>query len=107
MSGAATLQETVSAIVPCIHMAWPEDAAPALPFAVWYLERERGFHADGGKFARASAWCVELYERTCDYELHDELEDAIEAAFGPCEKTETWLSDEGAVATVYRFKEIG
>lgn len=107
MSGPETLQATLAALVPCVHMAWPEGTAPALPWAVWYLEEERGFSADDARHVPARRWCVELYERTCDYALHDDIEAALQERYGPCRITETWLADEDAIATVYEFEEIG
>lgn len=104
---AERVQATVGSVVQCVHMAWPEGSAPDLPWAVWYVDEERGFCSDDSKGPRETWWCVELYERSCDYDLHDELESAIEDAYGPCKKTESWLSDEDAVATVFTFKEIG
>lgn len=106
MSKADVKRMLKSCGIPCIHMAWPENSAPELPWAVFYLEEEWGFDADDTRFAKASDWCVELYQRTSDEGLETRLEQAIQDSFGTYDKTEAWLDSENAIATTYTFRQI-
>ncbi len=97
---------TVSAVLPCAHMAWREGQAPQLPWAVYYLDDQSGFNADNTTYVGKHRWCVELYQKAMDLELQEELEAAILAAFSPFEKYESWVESENCLMTTYYFTEL-
>ena len=107
MSGAP-IQTMLSGLgIPSVRFAWPEGAAPSLPWAVFWLEEEDGIYADNRMDSRRRDWTLELYQKTSDEELEARLEDAIIAAFGPFRKGEAWVDDENVIQTTYYFTEIG
>lgn len=104
--GRARVQSCVSEVVPCRHMAWPKDAAPPLPWAVFYGERTI-LAADGDTYSINHRWTVELYQQHADGELERRMLDALRAEFGPVQPSgETWIDSENCLMTVYRFAEI-
>lgn len=92
--------------LPCVHMAWPVGSAPEPPWCAFYEDDTDGFHADDHAYARRVTWAVELIQRWRDSSVEAALEEAILAAFGPFEKTESWDGSEQCLVTVYRFTEI-
>lgn len=95
----------VRAVVPCVHMAWPEGSAPALPWAVFYLDGTEPVGDDGGYAARED-WVVELYQRARDGGLESALEESLRGSFGAFTKSETWSSDERCLMTAYYFTDF-
>ena len=95
----------VSAVVPCRHMEWPDDSAPALPWAVYTCEDDP-IVADDFQMAVTHRWTVELYEKRRDAELERELGDAIVAAFGNYTKRESWIASQDCLMVTYDFREI-
>lgn len=102
----ADVQECVSTVVPCRHMAWTIGSAPELPWAVFYGERTI-LAADGDTYTINHRWTVELYEKHANGELERQLLDALRARFGAVQpSSETWIESENCLMTVYRFSEI-
>lgn len=99
------VQSVVSAVVPCIHMAWPDGSAPELPWAVYTGDTDP-FCADDREIARTTRWTVELYERRRDAKLETELANAIRAAFGACARRESWVSSEQCLMVAFDFCEV-
>lgn len=93
--------------IPSVRFAWPEGSAPELPWAVFWIDEEDGFYADGRMDVRNRAWVLELYQKTSDEELESVLEEAIIAEFSPFRKSEAWVDDENCIQTTYYFTEIG
>ena len=92
--------------VPCAHVAWPVNAAPPLPWAVFRLEDDAKLNADGTRWATLGRWVVELYQRASDPELESKVENAITQAFGDYDKFEIWVDSEDCLMTSYRFTVI-
>ena len=104
MSAAERIYETVSTIVECARLAWPEGSAPPLPWAVYLAMGDDGFYADDSKYTAMKRWCVELYQREGSDELEDALEEALTEAFGPVERGyESWIDDENCSMTPFYF----
>lgn len=104
--GRREVQAVVNTVVPCAHMAWPSNSAPALPWATFYLDGMEALYADGRVYATVNTWVVELYQKTADTALESALESAIETNFTPYSKSETWVESENCMQTVYAFTEI-
>lgn len=101
----AEVYKTVSEVVPCRHMSWGDERKPKLPWAVYYGD-EKPFGADDKRFASRSDWTVELYQERRDAALEKKLGDAINEAFGPYTKRESWVKTEGMLLVTYDFHEI-
>lgn len=95
----------VSSVVPCRHMTWGDEKKPKLPWAVYYCE-DSPFGADDQMWAITHDWTVELYEERRDAALEKKLGDAINEAFGPYTKKESWVKSEGMLMVTYDFQEI-
>lgn len=92
--------------IPFMHMAWPKDDAPALPWGVFLVDDDATFIADGERFCKAARWRVELYQKTRDRLVEQKVEQAIEQTFGPYRRGEQWVDDENCLMAVYEFTEI-
>lgn len=101
----ADVYQTVSPIVPVRHIEWPNDSAPALPWAV-YDGEDVPISADDGQAAVRHRWTVELYEMARDPELEQALATALRERFGSIRRKEAWIADEGMLQVVYTFYQI-
>ena len=99
------VNKVVSELVPCRHMSWGDERKPKLPWAVYY-GAENPFGADDEMCAKRNDWTVELYEERRNAALEKKLGDAINEAFGPYTKEETWVKSEGVLLVTYIFHEI-
>ena len=89
--------------IPMAHMFFPEGSAPPLPWTVFFLDEENGLYADDRVYAHVERWTLELYQRSSDSQLEERLEAAIERAFGPYSKEESWVEKENCLLTAYTF----
>lgn len=96
----------VSKHVPCSHMEWPNDSAPALPWACYYEDRETPFCADDFQIAVKVRWTVELYEKRRDAALEKALGNSLREAFGSVWREETYVENDNMLMVVYNFYEI-
>ena len=93
--------------LPCAHMTWTVGSqAPALPWAIYYLDDESSMNADDSRYCSVRRWFVELYQKARDPELEAALEQAIVDNFSPFEKSESWVASENCLLTSYNFTEI-
>lgn len=92
--------------IPFAHMAWPVNAAPPLPWSVFYLDDDRKLNADNRRWASAGTWTVELYQRSASSETEGKVERAISEAFGDYTKQEAWVDEEDCLMTAYSFTVI-
>ena len=95
----------VSGFVPCAHMEFPNDTAPAPPFACYYGE-DRPIAADDCQLAVIHRWTVELYEKRRDSKLERELADALRAEFGNVRREESYVENENLLMVIYTFRQI-
>lgn len=100
------VQETVSGVLPCAHLAFPKGTAPSLPWAVYAEENTEGVFADNTTYVPRHEWRVELYEASRDKELEDKLEQAIEQAFSPVRRYESWIEEENCLMVAFYFTEF-
>lgn len=106
MSRELVVEAVESCGVPCAFVAWPERGAPSLPWAVFLPERDRALMADGKRWCGATRWRLELYQEQSDAELEDSLGDAIQEAFGPWTREDSWRDEEDVLVTSFRFTDI-
>jgi len=102
----ADVYATVSPIVPCCHMEWPDDTNPPVPFACYLLDYETPFTASDEEIAVKRRWMVELYERRRDPVLEKALGDALRGRFTCVRRDENWIENDNLLQVVYTFYEI-
>ena len=95
-----TMLETTG--LPVAYSAFPEGAAPLLPYICYVVTGSNNFVADGIVYQPVQAIDIELYTRQKD----PESESAVEAALAalPWEKTELYLDDEKCVQVTYEIE---
>lgn len=101
----ADVYETVSAIVPCCHMEWPNDSAPALPWALYYGE-DQPFVSDDEDTVVKHRWTVELYEKRRDKNIEQALAAALREKFGSIRRDESYIENDNMLEVIYRFSQI-
>lgn len=101
-----TVAETVSAHVPVAHMEWPDDSAPKLPWACYYLDRDYPICAGDEQVATKHRWVVELYERRRDRRLEDALAASLKAAFASVRREESYIENDNMLLVAFTFYEI-
>lgn len=106
MTPSAVVKAVQSCGIECAHMCFPKNSAPALPWAVYYVDETNGLCADNGTYDQVPTWIVELYERSMDFELESAVAQAIESAFAPPVIEQEWVEDEDCLMTTYTFREI-
>lgn len=104
-----SVQEMVTGTgLPCVHLAWREGCAPALPWCTYFLDENPNFASDNSVHANINHWCVEHYYKTFDQTKTEALEEAIASEFGYFTiGSESWIDDEQVFMTAYYFTEIG
>lgn len=103
--GHREVAEAVGEIVPCVHMEWPDDSAPDLPWAT-YHGGERPVGADDGQVAHRCHWTVELYEKRRDSEIEKRVGDALRERFGTVRREESWVENDNMLMVAFTFTEI-
>lgn len=96
---------TVSSIVPCRHMEWPDDTAPNLPWALYHGE-DVPIGADDMQIAVRHRWTVELYEARRNRKLEEELAGALRAEFGTVKRHESYVENDNMLDVIFTFYEI-
>lgn len=106
MSRETVVATVESCGIECAYAAFPVGTAPPLPWAVFTTSDDDPLMADGERWCGVTRWEVELYQEQSDAELERSLERAIEEAFGPWKKRETWVDSEDCLMTAYTFTDI-
>ena len=101
----ADVARVVSAHVQCVHMEWPNDSAPALPWACYYGE-DRPIGADDAQVAVRHRWTVELYEKRRDKALEKALADSLREEFGTIRREESYVENDNILMVVFTFYQI-
>ena len=91
--------------IPVAHYCFPENAAPPLPWCVFYADMDGTFYADDERHYEAPQWTVELYERNADDQVESALEACI-ASLGTYSKVEAWLETENCLVITYMLKNM-
>ncbi len=88
--------------LPVAYRAWPENAAPPLPFICYLVTGSNNLHADGEIFYSALDVQVELYTRVKDPEAEARVETALQGF--AWEKTETYIGTERCYMILYEIE---
>ena len=101
----ADVYAVVSQFVPCTHMEWPDDTAPALPMACYYGD-DVPIGAGDMQIAVKHRWTVELYEKRRDKDLETNLANALREAFGPIGRSESYIENDNMLMVAFTFSQI-
>lgn len=91
--------------LPVAYRAWPEGAAPPLPFICYLVAYSNNFGADGRVYRRIDHIQVELYTKQKDPDSEDKVEDALSSFYW--EKTEEYLDTERCYQILYEIELCG
>lgn len=100
-----TVYRTVAEFVPCTHMEWPDDSAPALPWACYY-GTDTPIAAGDMQIAVKHRWTVELYEKRRDKALEEAVSNALREEFGSIRREESYVENDNMLVVIYTFYEI-
>ena len=78
--------------LPVAYRMWPEGAAPALPYLVYFETSNNNFAADGIVYHRVPGIAIELYTEKKEPETECLVEDALSEFFWT--KEETYIDSE-------------
>ena len=101
----ADVYAVVSRFVPTSHMEWPNDSAPALPWAL-YSGESRPVGADNMQIAVRHEWTVDLYEKRRDKNLEKALGDALRERFGQVTRRENYIENDNMLEVSYTFGQL-
>ena len=80
--------------LPCTYLQWEEGDAPALPYVVFYYSVNRGEYADDKNYIQISQLNIELYTKSKNVDLENQIIQKLEQYSIPFESSETYLEDE-------------
>ena len=101
----ADVYAVVSQFVPCTHMEWPDDTAPALPMACYYGD-DIPIEAGDMQIAVKHRWTVELYEKRRDKNLETNLANALRESFGSIGRSESYIENDNMLMVAFTFSQI-
>lgn len=96
---AALLESTG---IPVTYLAWPEEAAPPLPFLCYLVVSSNNFVADGQVYLPVQRVHVELYTKVKDLDSESRVENALREI--PWQKSETYLDTEKCYQILYEIE---
>ena len=88
--------------LPVAYYAFPENAAPALPFICYLVPFTNNFGADGKVYEKINHIQVELYTKMKNQEIEEKVENALSSFYW--EKTEIYLEDEKCFEIIYELE---
>lgn len=80
--------------LPCTYLQWEEGDAPALPYVAFYYPISRGEYADDTNYIQISQLNIELYTKSKNVDLENQIIQILEQNSIPFESSETYLEDE-------------
>ena len=80
--------------LPCTYLQWEEGDAPALPYVAYYYPISRGEYADNTNYIQISQLNIELYTKSKNVDLENQIIQTLEQYSIPFESSETYLEDE-------------
>lgn len=86
------------------YYAFPEDAAPCLPFICYYEDESDNFAADGIVYHPILRVTIELYSRHKDTQSEALIEAALTEAGIYWEKNETYIDTEKVFMETYEIE---
>ena len=92
--------------MPFTYYSWPENAAPPLPYIVYYYPGTQNFPADNSVYVVNQTLNIELYTRTKDFDLEDAVETVLAANHIVWDKTETYINQEHMFEVLYEMEVI-
>lgn len=92
----------VSTGLPTTYRAWPENAAPSLPWICYLVSYSNNFAADGQVYFPINHIQIELYTKLKDPEAESKVETALHTLFW--EKTETYLESQKCFKILYEIE---
>ena len=101
-----TLEELANLLastgLPVTYLAWPEGAAPPLPFICYLVAYSNNFYADGELYLTVQRIHVELYTKVKDPDAESRVETALREI--PWQKSETYLNTEKCYQILYEIE---
>lgn len=88
--------------LPVTYYAWPEKAAPPLPYICYLVAYSNNFSADGSVYLPINHIQIELYTRLKEPMTEGKVEQALSSLFW--EKTETYIDTEGCYQILYEIE---
>lgn len=88
--------------LPVTYRAWPEDAAPDLPFICYLLAYSNNFSADGKVYEPIDHLQIELYTELKAPDMEAKVENALADFFW--QKTETYIESEQCYQIMYEIE---
>lgn len=92
--------------LPFTYYSWPENAAPPLPYIVYYYPGTQNFPADNSVYVVNQTLNIELYTRAKDFDLEDAVETVLAANQIVWDKTETYIDTEHMFEVLYEMEVI-
>lgn len=86
------------------YYAFPENAAPPLPFICYYENESDNFAADGVVYCKRLRVIIELYSRHKDIASEELIETALTEAGIFWEKEETYIDTEKVFLETYEIE---
>lgn len=88
--------------LPVTYYAWPEKAAPPLPYICYLVAYSNNFSADGSVYMPINHIQIELYTKLKEPMTEGKVEQALSSLFW--EKTETYIDTEGCYQILYEIE---
>lgn len=88
--------------LPVVYRAWPEDAAPPMPYVCYYVPETNNFAADGIAYYPVNRVQVELYTELKEPKTEEVLEKALNVFCW--EKTEAYIDSEKCYQITYEIE---
>lgn len=88
--------------LPVTYYAWPEKAAPPLPYICYLATYSNNFSADGFVYIPINHIQIELYTKLKEPATEDKVEQALSSLFW--EKTETYIDTERCYQILYEIE---
>lgn len=87
---------------PVAYRAWPDKAAPPLPFICYLVAYSNNFGADNRSYHRIDHIQVELYTKQKDPAAEDKVEQALSSFYW--DKTEEYIDTERCYQILYEIE---
>ena len=105
-----TLSEFVAIMdaidLPHVYYSFRENAAPQLPYFVWYLEGSENMPADDSVYVEILSPVLELYTAEKSFETEREVETALNSGGLFWNKSETYIESERMFQILYQIGDI-
>lgn len=88
--------------LPVTYYAWPEKAAPPLPYICYLAAYSNNFSADGCVYLPSNHIQIELYTKLKEPMTEGKVEQALSSLFW--EKTETYIDTEECYQILYEIE---